>query len=193
MAKQIPSEADRLAADELDKRAAVAKGHATPSRREREAARKRPLVGAKTPEAIALSKEQQRAQRERARIGAANGEEKYLPIRDRGPQKRFIRDYVDARWSFSELFLPVLGLVLVVQLIYPSEQLDLYLQYVMYGFLVLVLIDLIILNFRLRRALATKFGVGKVDRLGIYPFMRAIYFRPIRAPKPQVKRGQTPS
>ena len=36
------------------------------------------------------------------------GEERYLPARDRGPVKRFIRDYVDSRFSFVELMIPVL-------------------------------------------------------------------------------------
>jgi hypothetical protein len=193
VAKQIPSEAERLAAEEPDKRVVAPKGHATPTRKEREEARKRPLVGAKTPEARALSKDQLRAQRERARIGAANGEEKYLPARERGPQKRFIRDYVDARWSFSELFLPVLALVLIVQILYSNQKVDLYLQEGVYGFLVLIIIDLVVLRFRMRRAMKAKFGEDKIERYGIYPYMRAIYFRPIRAPKPQVKRGEFPS
>ena len=84
VAKQVQSEADRIAAEELANNPVAPKGHATPTRKEREAARKRPLVGDKTPEARALSKDQQRAQRERARIGMANGEEKYLPVRAAG-------------------------------------------------------------------------------------------------------------
>src|SRR5476649_2244831 len=96
VAKQVQSEADRIAAEELANNPIAPKGHATPTRKQREAARKRPLVGDKSPESRAISKEQQRAQRERARIGFANGEEKYLPMRDRGPQKRFIRDIVDS-------------------------------------------------------------------------------------------------
>ena len=56
----------------------------TPSRAEQEAARKRPLV-ADTKEARARAKAELASQRERARIGMANGEEKYLPVRDRGP------------------------------------------------------------------------------------------------------------
>ena len=193
MAKQVQSETDRLAAEELANSPVAPKGHATPTRKEREAQRKRPLVGAKTPEARALSREQQRAQVDRARIGRANGEEKYLPIRDRGPQKRFARDYIDARWSFAELFLPVIMVVLIVQLLISNVNVQLIFQYGMYGFIVLVVIDLIVLTVQLRRAMAKKFGADKVERIGLYPVTRAIYFRRLRTPKPLVKRGEYPS
>src|SRR6201999_2449388 len=136
---------------ELEKNPVAPKGHATPTRKEQEAQRKRPLVGGKTPEARALSKDQQRSQRERARVGMANGEEKYLPLRDRGPQKRFIRDYVDSRWGIGELVIPVLGLVVILTLILPATQNIGTIA--LYGFIVLVVIDLIILNVTLRRAL----------------------------------------
>ncbi len=33
------------------------------------------------------------------------GDEKFLPLRDKGPQKRFARDYVDARFSLGEYLM----------------------------------------------------------------------------------------
>ena len=36
------------------------------------------------------------------------GDERYLPPRDKGPVKRFIRDFVDSRFSFIELMIPLL-------------------------------------------------------------------------------------
>jgi hypothetical protein len=188
VAKQVQSEADRIAAEELANNPVAPKGHATPTRKEREAARKRPLVGGKTPEARALSKDQQRAQRDRARIGMANGEEKYLPAKDRGPQKRFIRDVVDSRWGFAELTIPIL-LVFVI-LGYLDEGLANYLQYGILAFVVVVAIDLFILNIRLRRLLAQKFGADRVERRGLYHASRSIQLRVMRLPKPQVKRGE---
>ena len=36
------------------------------------------------------------------REALANGDERYLPARDKGPVRRFVRDYVDSRfWSRS--------------------------------------------------------------------------------------------
>ena len=188
MAKQVQSEADRIAAEELASNPIAAKGHATPTRKEREAARKRPLVGGKTPEARALSREQQRAQRERARIGFANGEEKYLPLRDRGPQKRHIRDVVDSRWGFSELTIPILFLLVVVG--YLDASLSAYVTYGLWVLILFVLIDVVVLHFRLTRLLAAKFGADRVERRGLYHVTRSIQLRMMRQPKPQVKRGQ---
>ena len=191
MAKQVQSEADRIAAEELANNPVAPKGHATPTRKEREAARKRPLVGGKTPEARALSKEQQRTQRERARVGMANGEEKYLPVRDRGPQKKFIRDIVDSRWGFAELTIPILFLLVVFG--YFDVSLAAYVNYGLWALVVLVLLDVVILHFRLRRLLAAKFGADRVEKHGLYHATRSIQLRLMRLPKPQVKRGQIPS
>jgi hypothetical protein len=193
VAKQVQSEEDRIAAEEAEKKSVVVKGHRTPTRKEQEAQRKRPLVGANTPEARAQSKDQQRAQRDRARAGMAAGEEKYLPVRDRGPQKRFIRDFVDSRWSVGELAIPILILYVVATLVVPSvTAIQIYGEYVVLAFLVLVIIDSIVLNTQLRRALGAKFGADRVDRIGLYGAMRAVQLRRMRLPKAQVKRGQRP-
>jgi hypothetical protein len=89
------------------------KGRATPTRKEREAAQRRPLV----PKDRKLASQQNRAalanEREKARIGMAKGDERYLPIRDKGPQKRFVRDFVDARFSAGEILMPTLVLVIL--------------------------------------------------------------------------------
>jgi hypothetical protein len=187
VAKQVQSEADRIAAEELANNPVSPKGHATPTRKEREAARKRPLVGGKTPEARALSKDQQRAQRERARVGMSNGEEKYLPIRDRGPQKRFVRDVVDSRWGFAELTIPILLLLVIFG--YFDTSLAAYVNYGLFALIFLVLIDVVVLHFRLQRLLAAKFGADRVEKRGLYHVTRSIQLRVMRLPKPQVKRG----
>jgi hypothetical protein len=191
VAKQVQSESDRLAAEELANNPIAPKGHATPTRKEREAARKRPLVGGKTPEARAMSKEQERSMRDRARVGMAAGEEKYLPARDRGAQKRFVRDYVDARWGFAELTIPILGLFVLIGLVLPG--LANYVNYGLWALIVLIVIDVVVLYFRLRTQLRAKFGESRVERMGLYHATRAIQLRPMRLPKAQVKRGQFPS
>ena len=42
------------------------------------------------------------------------GDERYLPARDKGPVKRYIRDYVDARFSLGEAFMPLSILLIVI-------------------------------------------------------------------------------
>jgi hypothetical protein len=190
VAKPIQSETERLAAEELKNEQAT-KGRATPTRKEQEAARKRPLVGGKTPEAKQLTKEQQRAARDRARIGMAAGEEKYLPARDRGPQKRFVRDFVDSRWNFGELSIPVLVIILIIGFVNP--QISSYATLGLWALIILIAIDCTFLVISLRRKLAAKFGADRVEKLGLYPITRSIQLRSMRLPKPQVKRGQRPS
>ncbi len=178
------AEADRAA------EAAAGKGRATPPRKEQEAARKRPLVPNDRKVAARSSRDQVAAARERARVGMANGEEKYLPARDKGPQRRYVRDYVDARFSLGEVLLPLVALVFVS---YFFPAIADYLLLSVWVVFIAVAVDCVILGFLLRRKLGEKFGKDRVER-GIrwYAAMRAIQLRPIRLPKPQVKRFQYP-
>ena len=50
----------------------------------------------------------------RVRQGMRTGEEKYLLARDKGPVRRFIRDFVDSRFSFIELLIPLLVVTMVL-------------------------------------------------------------------------------
>ncbi|WP_022899247.1 DUF3043 domain-containing protein [Humibacter albus] len=167
------------------------KGHATPSRAEREAARKRPLVPADRKAAARDARVKNAEARERARLGMASGDERYLTQRDRGPQKRFVRDYVDARFTVAEFLMPVMLVVIVLTFI-PITALQYYGIIVLWLFFGVAVIDSIIMVFTMRRRMREKFGL--VER-GItwYAVMRALQFRRIRIPKPQVKRGQYPS
>ncbi len=172
-----------------------AKSGPTPTRKEREAANRRPLVGDKRDkEAVKKAKAQERAQREVARQGLMNGEEKYLTQRDRGPQRRYVRDFVDARFSVGEMFMPV-ALVLLILMWGFGGQAEIIGTSIVYGLLALVLLDSILLCFQMRGRMAVKFG-GKENLekgLNFYAIMRAVQLRPLRVPKPQVKRRQYPS
>ena len=167
----------------------VGKGRATPSRREREAANRRPLVVTDRKAARRASKSREAERRERARIGMANGEERYLPARDRGPQRRFARDWVDSQWSIGEFLIPVFVLFFIATLVVPSAA---WLFAPLYGFLAIVIIDGLVRAAIIRRRLAARLGDrGKVERgLNLYVLMRSAQFRSLRVPKPQVRRGE---
>lgn len=168
------------------------KGRPTPSRRAAQAANARPIVGSKDK---ALRKEQRQAlaaQRERQRLGAMAGDERYLTVRDRGPQRRFVRDYVDARWNAGELLIPIMVLFLIVAMI--PGWIQVYGVFFVWAFLGLAILDAYILGFKLKKKLAEKFGEDRVQPgFRWYGAMRALQFRMLRMPKPQVKRGQFPS
>jgi hypothetical protein len=169
------------------------KGHATPTRKEREAANLRPLVNSDRKAASKASRAKMAESRERARIGMANGEEKYLVARDRGPQRRFIRDFIDARFSVGEIMIPIMFVVIILTFV----QDDVFQVLAILGlwlFFILAVIDCLIVGFRVNRKLAAKFGADQLQRGNRwYAAMRALQLRMMRLPKPQVKRGQYPS
>jgi hypothetical protein len=192
VAKTPPTEPDTgTGTDAAGEEVVPTKGHRTPTRKEQEAARKRPLVPTDRRLAAKQSRSQVQAARERARIGMAAGEEKYLPIRDKGPQKKYVRDYIDARWSIGEILLPLLVLVIVS---YFFEAIAAYVLLGVWAVILVVVTEGVIVGILLRRKLGAKFGADRVER-GVrwYAFMRMIQMRVLRLPKPQVKRGQFPS
>lgn len=170
----------------------VGKGRPTPSRRAAQAANARPIVGSRDK---ALRKEQRAAlaaSRERARLGMMAGEERYLGPRDKGPQRRFVRDYVDARWNAGELLIPIMVIFLIVALLPGWFQA--YGVFFVWAFLAVAVIDAYILTIFLKRRLVTAFGEENLQPgYRWYAAMRALQFRMLRMPKPQVKRGQFPS
>lgn len=167
------------------------KGRATPSRAEQEAARKRPLVS-DTKEAKAQRKAELVAAREKARVGMANGDPKYLPPRDQGPQRKFARDFVDAGWHLGEAVMPAMVVVIVATFI-PVAFVQYWSFVALWVFIFFVIGDMIITSIRVKRAVKDKFGETKMEKgLGWYAAMRSVQMRFLRLPKPQVKRGQHP-
>jgi len=164
------------------------KGRPTPRRRDREAEHKRPLVSNNRKEARAKMAKH----RERVRQGMANGEERFLPQRDKGPQRRWARDYIDARWNFGEFLIPVMFAVIIATFL-PSLEAQFIAIVVLWGFFLVTVIDSAIAGNLVRKALGEKYGVDNVQA-GVrwYSAMRALQMRGLRLPKPQVARGQKP-
>lgn len=168
------------------------KGRPTPSRKQAEAANARPIVGSKDKSIQKEQRMQQADARERARLGMMQGDERFLTARDRGPQRRFVRDYVDARWNVGEMLIPMMLVVLVMTFI-PGVVQVISLM-VIWAFVGLAVLDAVFLGQRLKRILSDKFGEDKLQPgYRWYAAMRAFQFRPLRMPKPQVKRGNRPS
>ncbi len=193
MARSTQSPAGTSPGTELNQDSiSTGKGHATPTRKEKEAARKRPLVANDRAERRRREREAATAERERARVGMANGEQKYLPVRDRGPQRKFVRDYVDARWSVGELLLPTIVLFFITSF-FPSDSVIQLVGFAIMWFVLLVsVVDAVIVGNILKKKLTEKFGsMDKGSRF--YAAMRMVYFRQMRLPKAQVKRGDFPS
>lgn len=172
------------------------KGRPTRSRAEAEAARKRPLV----PDDRRAAAKAQRAKAREARDVEYNamksGDESKMPYRDRGPKKRYIRDFVDARWNVGEYFLIIAGVFLLLTLlgsIYPTIAIIALLS--MYLVVLIAIVDAFILWRQLKKRLTAKFGeeAAKERGLMMYAVMRAFQFRRGRLPKPVVKHGEYPA
>ncbi|WP_336659312.1 DUF3043 domain-containing protein [Leucobacter sp. USHLN153] len=170
----------------------VGKGRPTPSRKEAQAANARPIVGSRDKAAVKEQRRQQAEARERMRTGMMQGDERFLGPRDRGPQRRYVREYVDARWNVGELLIPMMLVVLVMTFIPgPIQVISLF---VIWGFVGLAVLDALFLGMRLKGKLAEKFGADRVQPgFRWYAAMRAFQFRPLRAPKALTKRGNFPS
>ncbi|RAX17981.1 DUF3043 domain-containing protein [Pseudarthrobacter sp. AG30] len=172
---------------------AVGKGAPTPTRKAQEAARKRPLVPEDRKASKAAERQAVQDQRLKMRRALDTGDERFLPLRDKGPQKRFARDFVDARFNLGEYLMFGALLFVLVSLVVPASS-DM-MVYVLGAFWVMflaVFVDVFILSRKLRKNLAQKFG--EVERGTVwYGSMRSLQFRKLRLPKPQVGRGQYPS
>lgn len=167
------------------------KGRPTPSRREQEAARRRPLVPEDRKAAKAQSRESAREQRMRAQAGMAAGDERYLGPRDKGPQRRFARDWVDSRINVGE-YLMVVALVALVVLFFPIQDVATYGVYVIWALMLLGIADAVLSTGRMKKAIRARFGTVEPG-VRWYAAMRGFTMRRLRLPKPQVARGERPS
>ena len=168
---------------------AAKKGRPTPSRKDAESKRKvsslAPLVSKEQKRASkALSKESRIAQR----AAYLRGDESALPARDRGPARRYVRNFVDTRRSIGEYFLPIIFVVLVLTL-FPVAVIQIGAIALMYSVLVIAVIDGIFLSRKIRKAVEAKFPGTPTKGLGMYAWLRSTQMRRLRAPHPQVKVG----
>lgn len=168
------------------------KGRPTPKRSE--AQRRRRSV-ASTPmtrkEAARRRREERRAQLERQRQALATGDERHLPPRDKGPVRRFARDFIDSRFNLAEFFLPLAVVILVLSMVRdPAVQAVVMLLWL--AVIVFIVLDWIVTGFRLRKALNERFPDQNKRGAIAYALMRSLQMRRLRLPKPQVKRGERP-
>ncbi len=174
-----------------------AKNHPTPSRKEQEAARRRPLVPTDRKAAAGQSREANRLARAKQRAAMLSGDESALPARDKGPVKRYIRDVVDTRWNLGEFMLPVMVLVLAlsaVPIFAPklASLSSLMVFVLVYGLIVAGALDAFLLWRRTKAKIVAKFGQAPPRGSAMYAVIRAFQMRRSRLPRPQVARGAKP-
>jgi hypothetical protein len=166
------------------------KGRPTPKRSEAEALRRatvKPPTNRK--EAAKRAKEARRAALAKQREALMTGDERYLPVRDRGPVRRYVRDFVDTKWHVAEYFLPIAVIILVMSML-PAQQAVALLMWM--AVILMIIFDSVFSSFRLKRALRQHYPDESHKGAVAYALMRTLQMRRMRLPKPQIKRGEPP-
>ncbi|MFH8340947.1 DUF3043 domain-containing protein [Streptomyces sp. AM6-12] len=168
------------------------KGRPTPKRSEAQSQRR---SVANTPttrkDATKRQREERRLALQKQREALASGDERYLPARDKGPVRRFARDWVDSRFNVAEFFLPLAIVILVLSVVrVPSIQNIALLLWALV--IVLIVVDAAVSGLRLKKRLKERFPDGNTRGAVAYALMRSLQMRRLRLPKPQVKRGERP-
>lgn len=144
-----------------------------------------------------LSREEQREEKARRRATTADrrermmaGDDDYLLPRDKGPVRRYARDIVDSRRiSVLGLFMPAaLGLIFVMLAV---PQVQYYISPAMLILMAIMIVDGFFLGRRVNRLVDQKYPDHTESpwKLGFYAASRASQLRRMRAPRPQVNRG----
>ena len=143
-------------------------------------------------EAAKRAREDARAARLRRREAMLSGDERYLPARDKGPVRAFVRDFVDARRSVAEYFLVVALFVLVTTVIAPALNVAAVANVaflVWMVMLIVIIFDSVVIGARLRAELNRRFPDAVHPRRVAYGLMRSTQLRRLRLPAPEGQAG----
>ena len=116
------------------------------------------------------------------------GDDRHLPMRDRGPVRSYVRDAVDSRRSVGEFFLPMALVILILTSVRSAELAALG-SALWILLVVLMVVDAVALVVRLRRSLASSFPDASHRGAIPYALMRSMQIRRFRLPPPKVKPG----
>jgi Protein of unknown function (DUF3043) len=186
-----PSTTEALPDDAIeDSTEAAGKGRPTPKRSDSRKARRR--VTPKTrKEAANLQRDKRREERQTARKALLTGDERNLPARDAGPEKRLARDIIDSRFTYGQVFFALIIIVFALSLVQNRTIKDVA-NYVALFSLTLMVFDGAMNGRRARLAVTAKYGEDNVRGISMYAFMRSLLPRRFRRPPPKVARGGRP-
>jgi hypothetical protein len=144
-------------------------------------------------EASKQMRQRSREERDERTQGMRNGDDRYMLVRDRGPERKMVRDIVDARrtvgtWFFGGALIVLVGTTVRIQAIQLASN-------ILWAVLALgVVLDSILIARKVKQLTRERFPKTeqRVGSLQIYGVMRALTFRRMRVPKPQVSLGDKP-
>jgi hypothetical protein len=135
-------------------------------------------------------RDDRRRERTEALQGMRQGDERYLMARDRGPERRLVRDIVDSRRNIGSYF--ILGALIVLVGSITKIGLVVLVSNILWFLLAfLMVIDSILIARRVKKLVRERFPKTdqRIGSLQFYGIMRALQFRRFRTPNPQVKTG----
>ncbi|WP_037368025.1 DUF3043 domain-containing protein [Amycolatopsis orientalis] len=179
------------------------KGKATPKRREAEGRKRGPVAPPPTSmreamkrnkelrKANPVSKEERREAARQRRERMMSGDDKYLPPRDKGPVKAYVRDLVDSRRNILGLFMP-LAILVFLALLVPAPAVQQYITLVCMAMLLVMAIEGFVNGRKISKLVNERFPKEPATAkrgVGWYAFVRASQIRKLRVPKPRLKPG----
>jgi hypothetical protein len=166
------------------------KGRPTPTRKEAEAAAKARARAPRDKREAGRKQREFRAEESRKiRQGMKSGDEKYFLPRDKGRVRRFIRDYVDRRFSIVEMVIPLMIIGLLLGYTGNSALVQAS-SLVLLATVLFVVTDMFVLRFRIRRELRARFPDESLKGTTYYALTRSMQMKFMRLPKARVKIGQ---
>ena len=100
-----------------------------------------------------------------------------------------MRDFVDARFSFIELIIPLLIITMLMGYL-GTPRIASIGNALLFGMILLVAADILMMRFRLRKQLTARFPEAPLKGTTYYAVTRAMQMKFMRLPKPKVKIGQ---
>lgn len=166
------------------------KGRPTPTRKEAEAAAKARARAPRDKREASRKQREFRAEESRKiRQGMKSGDERYFLPRDKGRVRRFIRDYVDRRFSIVEMVIPLMIVGLLLGYTGQSALVQAS-SLVLLATVLFVVTDMFVLRFRIRRELKKRFPEESLKGTTYYALTRSMQMKFMRLPKARVKIGQ---
>lgn len=173
----------------------------TPTRKQAQQRNYRPVVASKK----TMTKEERRELRQQQREkqnetwqleqeAMRTGDERNMPARYKGVERRFARDYVDARFNLAAAFIPMAILfIFTIFLQGVSPKIFFFATIAFYVIFIAMAIDAWIAGRNARTLVAYKFGEKRVPRRIAWDmFTRVFMPGRWRRPWPQTKRGKYP-
>jgi hypothetical protein len=146
--------------------------------------------GSSTPLSGRELRDDRRRERAEAMKGMREGDERYLMARDRGPERRLVRDIVDSRRNIGSYF--ILGALIVLVGSVTKISIVVLVSNILWFLLAfLMVVDSFLIARRVKKLVTARFPktTQRTGSLQLYGIMRALQFRRFRTPHPQAKIG----